>query len=513
MSAASATAPTPSESATTDAPAATASPSEPATASPAPADPGAPADGTTQPLEPVSTPPLEPLTTSPTAAADESSPLATEPGTDAGAVEAAAGELLVGSFESISASGLSITVRGWALDASASASAVVGYVVDEEWSEIVDTDIVRTDVGAAYPGTGNEHGFLSTFQEEPGLHEVCAFALVLETEAEAFLGCRTVNVTATLPIGNFESLTAAGTAVTLSGWALDRDQAGPVDVHFYVNGAWGGSVRTDVARSDVARLYPGAGQTQGFSRSFTAGPGTHQVCTYAIDTTYGTNTPMGCRTVTVGGNKLPVANFESLTATGPTVTLTGWAVDPDTNGPIDVHFYVNGGWGGSVNAHELRRDVGAAYPGTGDLHGFTRSFTAGPGTHQVCTYAIDTTTKANTPMGCRTITVSGNRLPVGNFELLTAEADNQVVLRGWAFDPDAPGGVHVHYYVNGAFGGDIVTSLARPDVKAAYPGAGTHQGFLRNFVAGPGTHQVCLYAIDTTTQANTPMGCRSVTVG
>ena len=38
--------------------------------------------------------------------------------------------------------------------------------------------------------------------------------------------------------------------------------------------AWGGVVRTDVARGDVARLYPGAGQNQGFSRTFTAGPGT-----------------------------------------------------------------------------------------------------------------------------------------------------------------------------------------------------------------------------------------------
>jgi hypothetical protein len=337
------------------------------------------------------------------------------------------------------------------------------------------------------------------------------------------MGCRTVTVAGPppnrLPIANFESLTAVGSTVTLFGWGLDQDTPGPIDIHFYVNGGWGGAVTTGLTRLDVGRAYPGAGDLTGFSRSFTAGPGTHQICAYAIDTTTKANTPMGCRTVTVAGpppNRLPVANFESLSPVASGAMLFGWALDPDAPGPVDVHFYVNGTWGGSVTTGGVTRpDVGAAYPGAGNLTGFSATFSAGPGTHQVCAYAIDSTTRANTPMGCRTVTIAGPpppRLPLANFESLTVSGST-VTLAGWALDLDTPGPVDVHYYVNGAWGGSVTTDVLRTDVARWYLGTGMRQGFSRSFSAGPGTHQVCAYAIDTTTKANSTMGCRTVTVG
>ncbi|WP_170223972.1 S8 family serine peptidase, partial [Cellulomonas cellasea] len=112
-------------------------------------------------------------------------------------------------------------------------------------------------------------------------------------------------------------------------------------------------------------------------------------------------------TFLTSGNQAPVGNFEQLTASGTSVTLSGWAVDPDVAAPIDVHFYVNGAWGGSTSTTRVRTDVAAAYPGTGNQHGFSRSFTAGAGTHQVCAYAIDTESAASTPLGCRSVTVAG----------------------------------------------------------------------------------------------------------
>jgi hypothetical protein len=297
--------------------------------------------------------------------------------------------------------------RGWAWDPDYPDPTFYSVYVDAapDPSVWTTTAVPRPDVVLAYPGAGLSRGFDGVLELPPGPHTVCIFAQDIDAGAVP-IGCRTATVPSSLPVGNFESLWSAGSNVTLSGWALDLDAplGQPVDVHVYVNGSWGGATRTDVARADVAAVYVGAGILHGFTKSFTAGPGTHQVCAYAIDPTTRANTALGCRWVTTGSSQ-PMGNFEALTSVGSTVTLSGWALDPDVVGAIDVHVYVNGAWGGAVSTVGVRADVGAVYPGTGDLHGFTKSFTAGPGTHQVCAYAIDSPTTSNTPLGCRTITV------------------------------------------------------------------------------------------------------------
>ncbi len=297
--------------------------------------------------------------------------------------------------------------RGWAWDPDSPAPDSLAVYVDGSGviSASPTTVVPRPDVVLAYPGAGLLRGFDDVLALPPGPHTVCVFVWDVDI-GQVPIGCRTATVPSSLPVGHFERLWSSGTTVTLSGWALDPDTplGQPVDVHVYVDGAWGGATRTGVVRDDVAAVYPGTGNLHGFTKSFTAGPGTHQVCVYAIDPTTRGNTPLGCGSVTTGST-LPMGNFESLTAAGPTVTASGWALDPDVAGPIDVHVYVNGTWGGAVSTTGVRADVGAAYPGTGDLHGFTQSFTAGPGTHQVCVYAIDDPTTGNTPLGCRTITV------------------------------------------------------------------------------------------------------------
>ncbi|MGY4644706.1 fibronectin type III domain-containing protein [Cellulomonas sp. URHB0016] len=427
---------------------------------------------------------------------------------------------VVGNFEVLARSGSDITVRGWSLEPSGGEDVEVIVEVDDDLdtdtvTSYLHTDAARPDVAAAYPGTGTQHGFTVTLPSDPGEHVVCVWALLpflYQPERETPLGCRTLGVDPTIPVGNLESLASTVRGLSFSGWALDPQVSGPVDVDVYLDDVWASTVRTTTARADVERAYPGTGTLHGYSGSVPAMSGTHEVCLYTSDPTYDVDVPVGCRTVTVAPppNRMPLANFESLTSMGSTVTLSGWALDPDVNGPIDVHFYVNGGWGGAMSTTGVRTDVGRAYPGTGDLHGFSRSFTAGPGTHQICAYAIDTTTRTGTPMGCRTVTV-GNKLPLGNFESLTATGST-VTLSGWALDPDVNGPVDVHFYVNGRWGGAMSTTGVRTDVGRAYPGTGDLHGFARSFTAGPGTHEVCTYAIDTATGANTPTGCRTVTV-
>jgi hypothetical protein len=53
--------------------------------------------------------------------------------------------------------------------------------------------------------------------------------------------------------------------------------------------------------------------------------------------------------------------------------VSGWAIDPDTAAPIDVHTYVDGAFAGATRADQPRPGVGNGYPGYGPNHGSTPS--------------------------------------------------------------------------------------------------------------------------------------------
>jgi hypothetical protein len=56
-------------------------------------------------------------------------------------------------------------------------------------------------------------------------------------------------------------------------------------------------------------------------------------------------------------------------------------------------------------ASTFRPDVGAAFPGFGDNHGFDVSVGGvGPGQHRVCVYGISVVASANALIGCHTVT-------------------------------------------------------------------------------------------------------------
>jgi hypothetical protein len=126
-------------------------------------------------------------------------------------------------------------------------------------------------------------------------------------------------------------------------------------------------------------------------------------------------------------------------------------------------------------------------------------------------YAIDVDVPSrNQPLGCRTV-LTQVTAPVGNWEAI--QVDGSVLsVAGWALDPDASAtSSTVHVYVDGV-GQAVAAGRSRPDVAAAYPGAGPAHGFSTVMTLSPGQHQVCVYAIDLDSNwRNTPFGCRSVT--
>jgi hypothetical protein len=101
-----------------------------------------------------------------------------------------------------------------------------------------------------------------------------------------------------------------------------------------------------------------------------------------------------------------------------------------------------------------------------------------------------------------TLAVTTARSPIGYMDTVGTGVGTLRV-KGWAFDPDvALSPLSIHVYVGGPAGGGgtflgaTTANLSRPDVAAAYVGAGPNHGFDATFALGAGTKAVYAYAVD-----------------
>ncbi len=70
-------------------------------------------------------------------------------------------------------------------------------------------------------------------------------------------------------------------------------------------------------------------------------------------------------------------------------------------------MYVDGAGRMVGTAGTNRPDVGAAFNGWGNAHGYDLTVTGvAPGSHQVCTYGLSVLGGANATLGCRSVLVS-----------------------------------------------------------------------------------------------------------
>ncbi len=189
------------------------------------------------------------------------------------------------------------------------------------------------------------------------------------------------------PRGNVDGVEVTGPGqISVRGWALDPDTADSTRVHVYV-GSRGTSIAAADPRGDIDRAFPGYGGKHGFSTTISGlGSGRFPVCSYAINTGTGGNVRLGCTTVDLGGP--PIGVLDGATVSGSSLSLRGWALDPDTAAAVRVHVYVDG-VGSSHPSGSTRGDIGRAYPGYGDDHGFSITRPIAAGRHQVCVYAIN----------------------------------------------------------------------------------------------------------------------------
>jgi SpoIID/LytB domain protein len=425
----------------------------------------------------------------------------------------------VGNLEAVSATPGGVRAQGWAWNPSTSDNTAVDLYVDGTIVARGYTGVARADVAKGYPGAGPNQGFDFTAPASGGSHRVCAY--VIGNLASPAIGCRDVTVAST-PIGNFEAVRGGSGEIGVSGWAIDRSRTSADLVDVYVDGRWAATGTADKPRPDVGAAYPGYGPNHGFDFTVPAGPGSHQVCTFAIDDG-GNHLGMGCRTATSTGNGDAAGNLEAVRRPNPndpfTIQVSGWALDRDTTAPTDVHLYLDApypdGTGmGAIKAGDSRPDVGAAFPGLGNGHGFTANLKYPPGRHKVCAYAINTAGGGkNVLIGCLT---PPNAVPIGNLEAVQRTSATQARISGWTIDPDTTGSLKVHVYVGGpvggggTFAGAFDANLDRPDVAGAYPGFGAAHGFDATVTIPSGSTPVYVYVIDDAAERNPQLGTKTV---
>ena len=350
-----------------------------------------------------------------------------------------------------------------------------------------DANLPNPAANTAFPGAGPNHGFSTLIKAPPGPLRFCTWASGLITAT--VIDCRTVTVPDSVPpVGKIQTANGLPGSMTLTGWVV---QPGDITkkVHLAVNiGSRWISVEADQPNPAGEAAYPGAGPNHGFSVTYDAPVGTHQVCLWASGPTAAS--VVECRAVTVPASAPPVGEITTAVGEVGGFSISGWAIQP-SNITSPVHLAVNIGsrWI-SVEADQPNPAGEAAYPGAGPNHGFSARITAPVGTQSFCLWASGPS--GAVVIGCRSVTVPTDSAPVGQMTATAVAGGIQIT--GWAIQPTNITSA-VHLAVNiGSRWISVEADQPNPAGEAAYPGAGPNHGFSALIPASSGTQTFCLWA-------------------
>jgi hypothetical protein len=288
-----------------------------------------------------------------------------------------------GKIESVKGVVGGITVTGWSLDRTTSASTYIWVNVDGSGGP-AKANLASSSAATAYPALGNLHGYSVTRPASPGVHEVCVYG----TDSLE-LGCKSVTVPPN-GAGSFDTATGTIGKITVSGWSLDQRTSTPGYVWINVNGE-GGPYRANQPLNWIEGLYPGLGANHGFSATISRPVGTYDVCVYGTDSLY-----LGCKSVSVPSSG--AGSFDTATGVQGGIAVSGWALD--TLSPTPVYVWINvDGSGGPVKANKSLNWIDGLYH-QGSDHGFAQTIPASSGKHEVCAFGLDSVS-----LGCKTVTV------------------------------------------------------------------------------------------------------------
>jgi len=320
------------------------------------------------------------------------------------------------------------------------------------------------------------------------------------------------------PIGRIDPPSFALGNLLVRGWALDLDTDAPVSVAAYVDGAHVQTVAADLYRSDVAKTYPEWGGNHGYLLTLPVVTppdvdGSYEVCLTALNAsgTPGVHTPLGCRTVSEEHS--PVGALDGAATGLGTVTVRGWAVDPDTADTITTALTVDGVPSDVVPTVVSRPDVDLRIPGMGALHGIEAELDLPEGPHEVCLTGVNAagTEGQDRVVGCRTVTAVHS--PVGVVEL-ARRAPGGALVKGWALDPDTTAPTTVEVLKDGQVLTSALASATTTRTAGTWPLHSSAHGFSATVPLSAGTHSLCVRVAnaDGTPGAATTLPCRTVSV-
>jgi peptidoglycan hydrolase-like protein with peptidoglycan-binding domain len=315
------------------------------------------------------------------------------------------------------------------------------------------------------------------------------------------------------PIGAIDPPGYALGNLLVRGWALDLDTSAPVQVTATVDGGPPQSVTANLPHDGVRRDYPEWGDQHGYAFVLPVTVGSHTVCLTAVNAaqTPGTNTTLGCRTMTAQHS--PVGALEVLTPGLGTVTVGGWALDPDTADTVTTGLTVDGVPSEQVLTTTSRPDIDARYPGMGDQHGVEAELALTEGTHRVCLTAANAsgTPGQNAVVGCRTITFTHS--PVAGLDI-ARQAPGGLLVSGWALDPDVTDASTVEVLSNGVVVASMPATAYRSALATSWPAHGTGHGFSKLIDLPAGTSSVCLrvHNAEGTPGGDVTLACRQVRI-
>jgi cell wall-associated NlpC family hydrolase len=317
-----------------------------------------------------------------------------------------------------------------------------------------------------------------------------------------------------------------GGSLAIQGWAADPDAlTTPLTVVFTIDGGRAQELVESVPRPDVMAAAH-TGLVVGYATTLISTPGPHTVCALGRNIGAGSSATIGCTTSTVPAPSAtalahyPTGKVESATVKGNTVTVSGWAVDPDQpTVPLRIGATSDGRIGGVTGLVPVARPDVATAQHAGPNQGFRFTLTLANGAHNVCVNAANLGLGAPNNLGCKAVQVGPVALtaaqiaahsPVGQLEAANPAGPNAIAVRGWASDPDNKNyPLVVLAYTDGTAHTPVRATLARTDL-ASNPAAGSHSGFAYNVSVSTASHIVCLWAVNIGVGANTALGCLPV---
>ena len=209
-------------------------------------------------------------------------------------------------------------------------------------------------------------------------------------------------------------------------------------------------------------------------------------------------------------NRPTIGSLDVVSSDARAVRVGGWAIDIDTNDPIDVSLQIDGRTVATAPANTSRSDVDVIWNHGAD-HGFVMDIArVRDGVHRVCALGHDIG-GATHQLGCKDIEV--HNAPVGELEKIRV-VRGRIQVKGWAYDPNtvATTGGHVWIRVRGNKTRFVstVASRNRAGIPELIEVSSTDHGF-RFTVPIPDSigedARFCVWAIDPQQNRNTKLGC------